>query len=70
MKREADAEPAIKREAENKKARGGEPCVEGSRTALAKMIIEIGLAGLPAYSEICEKVSCVISVALADTRLA
>ncbi|EJT48527.1 hypothetical protein A1Q1_02435 [Trichosporon asahii var. asahii CBS 2479] len=56
MKREADAEPTVKQESERKrKARGGEPCAEGARAALAQMIIDIGLAGLPAYDEVCEK---------------
>lgn len=58
MKREADAEPAIKRETgteTKKKAHVGEPCADGATAALAKMIIDIGIAGLPSYSEICEK---------------
>lgn len=56
MKREADAEPTVKHESERKReARGGEPCAEGARTALAQMIIDIGFAGLPAYDEVCEK---------------
>lgn len=59
MKRNADAEPAVKSETgDKKKARLNEPCAEGARASLAQMIIDIGIAGLPARAEICEKVGC------------
>lgn len=56
MKRAAETKSAVKRERDDKKARATEPCIEGARTALAQMIIDIGIAGLPSRDEVCEKV--------------